>query len=146
MTLSVTHASDSPSADSPALQVPSRWRLGAPRGIRSRASGRNCAPFSIFARKVKYQSPSAFAVHEYNDDFYIIRESGCVHYEKPFLYLIFGEDKAMLMDTGAGTTDLAPFVDGLVANFPAEQEDRSEEVAWRRSDTLRIIRRLIPIN
>jgi len=29
-------------------------------------------------------------VHEYNADFYIIRESGCTHYEKPFIYLIFG--------------------------------------------------------
>jgi glyoxylase-like metal-dependent hydrolase (beta-lactamase superfamily II) len=56
-------------------------------------------------------------VHEYNEDLYILRESGCVHYEKPFLYLIFGKDKAMLMDTGAGTTDLAPFIDQLLARW-----------------------------
>jgi YVTN family beta-propeller protein len=41
-------------------------------------------------------------VHEYNPDFYILRESGCTNYEKPFLYLIFGSEKAMLEDTGAG--------------------------------------------
>ena len=35
-------------------------------------------------------------VHEYNADFYILRESGCTNYEKPFLYLIFGKDKALL--------------------------------------------------
>ena len=56
-------------------------------------------------------------VHEYNEDFYILRESGCVHYEKPFLYLIFGNDKAVLMDTGAGTTELATLVDSLVAKW-----------------------------
>ena len=39
-------------------------------------------------------------VHEYNEDFYILRESGCINPEKPFLYLIFGEDKALLEDTG----------------------------------------------
>ncbi len=39
-------------------------------------------------------------VHEYNEDFYIIRESGCVHFEKPFLYLIFGENKALLENVG----------------------------------------------
>src|SRR2546430_3245190 len=39
-------------------------------------------------------------VHEYNEDFYILRESGCINAEKPFLYLIFGEDKALLEDTG----------------------------------------------
>jgi hypothetical protein len=27
-----------------------------------------------------------FHVHRYNEDFYIIRQSGCSHYEKPFLY------------------------------------------------------------
>jgi hydroxyacylglutathione hydrolase len=41
-------------------------------------------------------------VHEYNDNFYILRESGCINYEKPFLYLIFGDKKALLEDTGAG--------------------------------------------
>jgi hydroxyacylglutathione hydrolase len=41
-------------------------------------------------------------VHEYNEDFYILRESGCVDAEKPFLYLIFGDKKALLEDTGVG--------------------------------------------
>ena len=44
----------------------------------------------------------AFQVHEYNPNFFILRQSGCIHYEKPFLYLIFGRDKALLEDTGAG--------------------------------------------
>ena len=39
-------------------------------------------------------------VHEYNEDFYILRESGCINAEKPFLYLMFGENKALLEDTG----------------------------------------------
>src|SRR5215475_15051091 len=42
-------------------------------------------------------------VHEYNEDFYILRESGCINAEKPFLYLIFGEDKALLEDTGVAS-------------------------------------------
>jgi len=39
-------------------------------------------------------------VHEYNEDFYVLRQSGCLNAEKPFLYLIFGEEKALLEDTG----------------------------------------------
>src|SRR5215470_5176990 len=39
-------------------------------------------------------------VHEYNEDFYVLRESGCIDAEKPFLYLIFGDNKALLEDTG----------------------------------------------
>jgi hydroxyacylglutathione hydrolase len=48
-----------------------------------------------------------FQVHEYNQDLYIFRESGCSNYEKPFLYLLFGKDKALLLDTGAGKPDVA---------------------------------------
>jgi hydroxyacylglutathione hydrolase len=53
-----------------------------------------------------------FQVHEYNSDLYILRESGCSNYEKPFLYLLFGQEKAFLLDTGAGTTDVARVVEG----------------------------------
>ena len=42
-------------------------------------------------------------VHEYNEDFYILRESGCINAEKPFLYLIFGDSKALLEDTGVAS-------------------------------------------
>jgi glyoxylase-like metal-dependent hydrolase (beta-lactamase superfamily II) len=48
--------------------------------------------------------------HEYNPGFYILRESGCTHFEKPFLYLIFGRDRALLVDTGAGASDAATAV------------------------------------
>lgn len=49
-----------------------------------------------------------FQVHAYNDNFFILRESGCVNAEKPFLYLLFGQDRAILFDTGAGDdTDAA---------------------------------------
>jgi hydroxyacylglutathione hydrolase len=56
-------------------------------------------------------------VHEYNADFYIIRESGCTHYEKPFIYLIFGKDRALLIDTGAGENDIGRFVQTVVRKW-----------------------------
>src|SRR6267378_2168981 len=63
-------------------------------------------------------------VHDYNKDFYIIRESGCINAEKPFLYLIFGDDKALLEDTGVAyaTADhtvipTAPFIMDLLAKW-----------------------------
>lgn len=43
-----------------------------------------------------------FQVHAYNENFYILRQSGCVSSDKPFLYLLFGKDRAILFDTGAG--------------------------------------------
>ncbi|MFG1924569.1 MBL fold metallo-hydrolase [Cryptosporangium sp. NPDC048952] len=48
----------------------------------------------------------------------ILRQCKSVHYEAPFLYLLFGEERALLLDTGA-TEDPALFplratVDGLI--------------------------------
>jgi len=59
----------------------------------------------------------------YNDDFYILRESGCINYEKPFLYLIFGEEKVLLEDTGAGTVHTAAFVQDLLSKW-AKKKNR----------------------
>jgi hydroxyacylglutathione hydrolase len=47
-------------------------------------------------------------VHEYNPDLYLLRQSGCTFFEKPFIFLIFGEAKAMLLDTGAENGNLVP--------------------------------------
>ncbi len=52
-------------------------------------------------------------VHQYNPTFLILRESGCTNYEKPFLFLFLGRDRALLVDTGAGPVDTAAFVQKL---------------------------------
>src|SRR3954449_1794758 len=82
--------------------LPSSWKTGGP----------NCV------------TVPDWQVHEYNEDFYILRESGCIHYEKPFLYLIFGEDKALLEDTGAGEVQTAPFVMRLIEKW-AKKKNRA---------------------
>jgi glyoxylase-like metal-dependent hydrolase (beta-lactamase superfamily II) len=69
-------------------------------------------------------------VHEYNEDFYILRESGCVDAEKPFLYLIFGDKAALLEDTGvarrppgapAQAIPTAPIIQDLMAKWAARK-------------------------
>lgn len=40
-------------------------------------------------------------VHRYNADTFILRENLCATYEAPFLYLLIGKTKALLIDTGA---------------------------------------------
>jgi len=47
-------------------------------------------------------------VHEYNPNLFILRQSGCTDYEKPFVYLLFGKDRALLYDTGSRKGNLAP--------------------------------------
>ena len=75
--------------------LPTRWMTGGPKCL-------ELPPFQI---------------HEYNPSFFILRESGCIHFEKPFLYLIFGSEKALLEDTGAGQVDTASVVMDLVAKW-----------------------------
>ncbi|MGA7110305.1 MAG: MBL fold metallo-hydrolase [Terracidiphilus sp.] len=56
-------------------------------------------------------------VHEYNKGFYILRQSGCTDYEKPFVYLIFGKERALLLDTGSRDGDLVPTLKWTVHNW-----------------------------
>lgn len=76
--------------------LPEKWMTGGP----------DCA-----------QTP-AWQVHPYNADLLILRQSGCVHYEKPFLYLLFGRERAMLLDTGAGRPGTAAMVEKLRRGLP----------------------------
>lgn len=43
-----------------------------------------------------------WAVHEIDRDLYVLRQSPCASYEKPFVFLVFGDDRALLLDTGDG--------------------------------------------
>jgi glyoxylase-like metal-dependent hydrolase (beta-lactamase superfamily II) len=40
-------------------------------------------------------------VVQYNHNTWILRQNKCINYEAPFMFLFFGEDKALLIDTGA---------------------------------------------
>ena len=65
-------------------------------------------------------------VQEYNPDFYILRESGCTNFEKPFLYLIFGSDRALLEDTGAGQqVDTSSAVIEVIAGWAKRNKKES---------------------
>lgn len=44
-------------------------------------------------------------VVKYNSNTYILRQNKCTNYEAPFMFLFFGENKALLMDTGATQED-----------------------------------------
>jgi hydroxyacylglutathione hydrolase len=41
-------------------------------------------------------------VHPFDDDTFILRQSKCFSFEAPFIYLFFGDERAILFDTGAG--------------------------------------------
>jgi len=63
-------------------------------------------------------APRSLQVHRYNESTYILRENLCATYEAPFMYLLIGQSKAMLIDTGdvaeAQKVDLATTVMSLL--------------------------------
>lgn len=49
----------------------------------------------------KKNTDAPIQVVQYDQNTWILRQSKCTNYEAPFMFLFLGEDKALLMDTGA---------------------------------------------
>src|SRR6185312_14791823 len=72
----------------------------------------------------------AFQVHAVDGDTFILRQSKCSSFEAPFLYLLFGTDRALLLDTGAEPGPGQPFplrevVQGIVAEWSVRHKRSS---------------------
>ena len=86
---------------------------------------RGTLPVHWLSQGPKCMEIPEWQVHEYNPDFYILRQSPCTDYEKPFIFLIFGKDKAMLLDTGSRNGNLAPTLELTVHNWLARNHRTS---------------------
>ena len=53
-------------------------------------------------------------------DSFVIRQSVKTNFEAPFLYLLFGRDRALLVDTGAEGGQIRPTVDRLISGWLAQ--------------------------
>jgi hydroxyacylglutathione hydrolase len=49
----------------------------------------------------KYNTDPDIQVHAYDEHTYVLRQNMAVHYEAPFMFLLFGASRAVLLDTGA---------------------------------------------
>lgn len=89
---------------------------GAPS---SSAPVQGTLPASWYAGGTSCVGQAQFQVHAYSPDLVILRQAACTNYEKPFLYLLFGRDRALLLDTGAGGVQVASTVDTLITAWLA---------------------------
>lgn len=64
-------------------------------------------------------------VHWYNDNYAIIRQSLCTNFEAPFMHLLFGEDKVLMQDTGAGGIQIYNKVQEVIAQWLAANRKES---------------------
>jgi hydroxyacylglutathione hydrolase len=83
-------------------------------------------------RSRRRDSEPAIQVHHYDEHTVILRQSKVTSFEAPFLFLIFGNDRALLLDTGA-KKDPAKFplratIDQLLATWLAAHPRESYEL------------------
>jgi glyoxylase-like metal-dependent hydrolase (beta-lactamase superfamily II) len=64
-------------------------------------------------------------VQRYDQDTYVIRQSIRTNFEGPFLYLLFGRDRVLLIDTGAGGLNVRPTIDRVIAEWAARHHRMS---------------------
>ncbi|GAA1243585.1 hypothetical protein GCM10009665_38020 [Kitasatospora nipponensis] len=72
----------------------------------------------------KHNADPDLQVHWYDENTVILRQNMAIDYEAPFLFLLFGADRAVLIDTGAtASPELFPLratVDGLLRDWLAD--------------------------
>ena len=74
----------------------------------------------------KYNTDPDIQVHACDEHTYILRQNMAVHYEAPFMFLLFGASRALLLDTGATANPqffplrrtVDSIIDGWLAGHP----------------------------
>jgi glyoxylase-like metal-dependent hydrolase (beta-lactamase superfamily II) len=76
------------------------------------------SPFQPWINGAEASEPQT-QLQLYDADTYVIRQSLLTSDEAPFLYLLFGNERALLLDTGAGNIKIRPAVDAAIARWLA---------------------------
>jgi glyoxylase-like metal-dependent hydrolase (beta-lactamase superfamily II) len=101
--------------------------LGAAFALAALACGRHAPPRTSadgppggwYAGGATCAGRPAFRVREVRPGLFVLRQPACTNFEKPFLYLLVGRERALLLDTGAGGIDVAGPVDSLLGAWRA---------------------------
>ena len=88
--------------------------LVAACGAPSRQAGADSIPATWYAGGATCAGQPTFRIREYHPGLFVLRQPACTNFEKPFLYLIVGQSRALLLDTGAGGIAVATAVDSLL--------------------------------
>jgi glyoxylase-like metal-dependent hydrolase (beta-lactamase superfamily II) len=75
----------------------------------------------------------AMQVQPIDADTFVIRQSVRTNFEAPFLYLLFGGNRALLIDSGAGGLAVRPTIDRLIADWSARHGGRAIELVVAHS-------------
>src|SRR5690348_14044179 len=73
------------------------------------------------SESAKHNTDPDIQVHWYDEHTVILRQNMAINYEAPFMFLMFGDDRAVLIDTGATASSeffpLRTVIDALVTQW-----------------------------
>jgi hydroxyacylglutathione hydrolase len=79
-------------------------------------------------------SDPSIEVYQFSDTPYLLRQSKCSHYEAPFIYLLFGDNKVFVLDTGAtsdpDTFPLFQTIESIVNTQAKQKKPRYDNLSW----------------
>lgn len=107
----------------PMTRFPHRFSLGLGAFLLLGAADPKPLTFAPWINGAATREPET-QVQAIDCDTFVIRQSVKTNFEAPFLYLIFGRDRALLLDTGAGGLKVRPTVDRLVTDWQARHGGR----------------------
>lgn len=81
-------------------------------------AGRQPPPFAPWINGTLASEPQT-QVQRIDADTFVIRQSVRTNFEAPFLFLLFGHDRALLIDSGAGGLAIRPTVDAVISKWLA---------------------------
>lgn len=90
-------------------------------------------PSTWYAGGPTCDGPPTFRIHEYLPGFFILRQPACANYEKPFLYLLVGQSRALLLDTGAGGISVTEPVDSILDAWRVTHDGAPRELVVAHS-------------
>ncbi len=70
----------------------------------------------------------AIEVFRYDHSSYVLRQNKCLSFEAPFIYVLFGEDKVLVLDTGATKSELYFPLYETVKSLIREQAQQEETI------------------
>lgn len=84
------------------------------------------------SKKCKKNTDQLIQVVKYNENTWLLRQNKCYNYEAPFMFLFIGQEKALLMDTGATKEEksfpLYKMVNAIIANWQKQHNTTLELV------------------
>jgi glyoxylase-like metal-dependent hydrolase (beta-lactamase superfamily II) len=92
--------------------------------VSSAAQAKDQHPFAHWIDGTTPTEPQ-MQVQRYDDNTFVIRQSVRTNFEAPFLYLLFGRDRALLIDSGAGGLEIRPTIDALITQWLARNHRTS---------------------